>query len=274
MITALALTLAGFGPVSTAEAADPEFSETKKDGKAVEKPEAKLGAEFGGALTTGNSEFYTLSAGLNGSYRWKRSRFTLVGAAVNGSARVDADGDGTLSDPERAVPMVENARRAGLDLRYDFFLSKKSSLYASFGVFHDRFQSLDFRLTEQLGYSRNLIKNDDTVLVVEGGFAAVQENYTADVDPGSDSFVAVRLMAGLTHKFSEGVGFEERVEIFENLLDFEDLRLINTASLTSALSSKLSLKLSHQLLFDNQPVKAEFRKVDQSMQVTLVASIL
>lgn len=274
MIPALLLSLVGFAPISSAHADEPAFSETKKDAKEVEKPVAKLTAEFGGALTTGNSEFYTLTAGLNGSYRWKRSKLSLVVAAVNGSSRIDADGNGSLNEAEREADMVESARRIGADTRYDFFLSKKSSLYASFGAFHDRFQSMDYRLQEQVGYSRLLVKNDDTQVVVEGGFAAVQENYTADVDPNHAEFVAVRLMAGVSHKFSEGVGFENRLEVFENLQDFDDLRIINSASIVSALSSKLSLKLSHLLQFDGVPVKPEFRKVDQTMQVTLVASIL
>ncbi len=261
-------------------AAEPEFAGTIKevDELEVDKPVGKLAAEFGGALTTGNSEFYTLTAGINGSYRWQRSRFHLVGGAVNGSSRVDTDGNGTLSEAERAEPMVESARRFYADLRYDFFLSKNDSLYVLIGAFHDRFGGYDLRSHEQIGYSRMLVNTDDTQLVVELGVDFAQENYVDGVEPNQQNILAGRTMIGITHKFSEGVGFQDTLEVFENLLQPADLRVLNSASLVSSLSTKLSLKLSHNLIFDNRPVGYDtpeaYRKLDQTMQVTLVASIL
>ena len=244
-----------------------------KDGKSVEEPEAKLTAEAGGALTTGNSEVYTLNAGINSSYRWQASKLALTGGAVVGSSRVDADGDGTLSDAERSVPMAPNARRLFADGRYDLFLSGRDSLYVLAGAFHDPFAGFESRTRQQVGYSRAIVKNDNTTLVGELGVDFAQENYVADVDPNYQSVLAARGMIGLSHKFSDSVGFEDTFEIYENVIEPVDLRILNSASLVSALSGKLSLKLSHNLIFDNQPVTG-FRKLDQSMQVTLVASIL
>ncbi|MEZ4317433.1 MAG: DUF481 domain-containing protein [Myxococcota bacterium] len=259
--------------LSFALAADPEFAGTVKDGKSVEKPEGHLTAEFGGALTTGNSEFYTLTAGLKSDYRWGRSKLALMGGAVAGSSRVDADADGTLSPAERSVPMQANARRIYADARYDLFLSGHDSLYVLAGAFHDPFAGYDSRTHEQLGYSRMLVKNDDTKVVAEIGVDWAQENYVELVDPNYKNIIAARGMLGLNHKFSDHVGFDDTLEVYENVIDFEDLRVLNTASLVSTLSSKLSLKLSHTLIFDNVPVTG-FRKTDQTMQVTLVASIL
>lgn len=265
--------------LAPANAAEPKFVGTDKAGEAVEKPEAKLTAELGGALTTGNSEFYTLTAGLNGSYRFQRSKFSLVGGAVTGSSRVDADGNGTLDDDERQVPMVQNAKRFYGDLRYDFFISGHDSLYALVGAFHDPFSGYRLRSHEQVGYSRMLLKTDDTQLVAELGADWAQEYYFGDVDPSRDvGILAARVMVGLNHKFSEGVGFQDTLEVYENVIDTADLRILNSASMVSALSSKLSLKLSHNLIFDNRPVgygtDAAKRPLDQTMQVTLVASIL
>jgi len=265
--------LIGLTLSTLALAADPEFAGTVKDGKSIEEPEAKLTAELGGSLTTGNSEFYTLTGGINSSYRWQRSKLALMGGALAGSTRVDANADGTLSDAERSVPMQANAKRYYADARYDLFLSGKDSLYALAGAFHDPFGGYDSRTHEQLGYSRALVKTESTTIVAEIGFDIAQENYVETVDPNYKSIFAARGMLGVSHKFSEGVGFEDTLEVYENVVDAKDLRLLNTASLVSALSSKLSLKLSHRLIFDNVPVEG-FRTTDQTMQVTLVASIL
>lgn len=273
MLTVFALTSLGF-------AADTDFSETKKDGAAVEEPEARLTAELGGALTTGNSEFYTLTGGVNGSYRWQRSQLAIKGGAIVGSSRIDGDGDGTLSEAEREEPMAPNARRLYADGRYDLFLSANDSLYLLAGAYTDRFAGFDLRTHEQIGYSRLLVKNDSTSLVGELGFDVAQENYIEGVEPNTANIFAARGMLAFTHKFSESVGIEDTFEIYENVVDPADLRILNSASLVSALSSKLSLKLSHNLIFDNRPVgfddeaTATFRKLDQTMQVTLVASIL
>ena len=262
---------------SLAAAAEPEFVGTEKaPAEEVAKPEAHLTAEFGGALTTGNSEFYLLTGGLNGSYKWKRSKIGLKGGAVAGSSRIDADGNGTLSEAERSAPFVQSAKRIFGDLRYDYFLSDRDSLYVLVGAFHDPFAGYDLRSHEQIGYSRMLIKNDKTTLVGEIGIDAAQENYKVGddgIDPPVKHVIAGRVLVGLTHKFSEGVGFEDTFEIYEAVPTFADVRIYNTASLVSALGSKFSLKLSHSLIFDNIPVEG-FQKLDQTMNVTLVASIL
>lgn len=255
---------------------EPKFENTQKEVKKLEKPEAHLTAEFGGALTTGNSEFYMLTAGLNASYKWQRSKIGLIGGAVVGSSRVDSDGNSTLSDEERAAPMVPSAKRFFGDLRYDFFLSDRDSVYILLGAFHDPFAGYDLRTHEQIGYSRVLIKSDSTSLVGEIGIDFAQENYKVGddgVDPETKNIIAGRVMVGITHKFSEGVGFEDTFELYEAVPEFADLRMLNTASIVAALGSKLSLKLSHSFIFDNVPVEG-FQKFDQTMNITLVASIL
>ena len=80
-------------------------------------------------------------------------------------------------------------------------------------------------------------------------------------------------MIAFKHKFNDSVGIEDTFEVYENVTDPADLRILNAASFTAALNSKLSLKLSHSLFYDHQPVPG-FRPLDQTMQVTLVASIL
>jgi putative salt-induced outer membrane protein YdiY len=242
-----------------------------------EAPESKLSAELGTAFATGNAIFYTVNGTINASHEWQRNKLGIVGGINLGAAKADTDGDGLLSAAERSADYAQNVKRYYGDARYDRFLTDSDSLYVLAGAFHDPFAGYDLRSHEQIGYSRRLLKNSATELVAELGFDYAQENYTdeaiaAGSEPYQDVFAA-RVMLGLQHKFNDNVSLSDTLEVYENVIDTDDLRILNTAALTAGLSGKLSLKLSHNLIFDNVPVQG-FVKLDQTTMATLVASIL
>ena len=117
-----------------AQAADPEFVGTDKEGAEAEEAEGTLSAELGGTWTTGNTDTYTLSAGVNGGYKWSRNKVGLVAGTLLGKSRVDANGDGILDDDERALERTETARKAFADARYDRYVSDRTSLYVLAGA--------------------------------------------------------------------------------------------------------------------------------------------
>lgn len=250
-----------------------DFAGTDEAGQKFDTPETNLSAEVGGSWATGNSMFYTVNGGVDAGHRWKRNKLSIDLAANLGQSVVDAEGDGRLDEADRAVGYQETARRYSGDLRYDRYVGLKGSLYALAGAFVDPFAGYDFRSHEQVGYSRILVENDTTDLVAELGVDYAQEFYVEGIDPATANIVAARAMVGVSHQLNEAVSFTDEVEVYENVLDFADLRVLNTASLTTALSDKLSLKLSHSLLYDNVPVEG-FEALDQTTMVTLVASLL
>jgi len=253
-------------------ATEPEFEETVKEAEEVEEAEGALSAELGGSWTTGNTDFWVLAAGLDASYKWDMNQFGAKAGALVGRSRVDVDGDGLLSEAERDLSRTETARKYFADARYDRFVSERTSLYVLAGAFVDRFAGYDLRSHEQVGVSYAFIDAEDTKLLGELGIDVAQEMYVEGVDPDYRDVVAARAMIGFHHAFNDSVAFDDKVEIFENVLDPEDLRVLNDASLSAKLSDKFSLKLSHKLTFDNQPVEG-FRKLDQTTAVTFVASI-
>jgi len=255
-------------------AEEPDFQETVKDWKEEQQePEADLSAEFGGSLTVGNTEFFTVSGALRGGYRWRVNRLSGIAAGLWGRGRVDGNGNGTIETDERQVPMAETARRVAVDTRYDRFFGDRNSLYALVGTLVDPFSGYDLRSHEQIGYSRHLAKTDHTDLIAEIGVDFAQENYVEGVEPNLQNVLAGRAMFGLQHNFSEHAGFSNTVEVFENLLTPVDLRVNNIAALSTRLNGTLSLKLSHELRFDNQPVEG-FRPLDQTGLITVTATLL
>ncbi|MFT5582622.1 MAG: putative salt-induced outer membrane protein YdiY [Cognaticolwellia sp.] len=255
-----------------------DFKETEKAIEEAEAPEADLSAEVGGAMTTGNTDFWTVKGTINGGYRWEANKVTLTAMGLTGRNRSDSDGDGILSEDERLTDRQLNALKFDSNLRYDRFLGPKASVYAMGGAYIDTFAGVEYRLTEQAGYSRKLVDSDTTKLMVELGAAVIQEQRVIPVDAAEDfvdyeTIFAARALIGFSHTFNENVNFSETIEAYENVLSPEDLRLINRAALTMQLSDNLALKLSNDLYYDNTPVEG-FRKLDQTTMLSVVASIL
>ncbi len=256
-----------------AHAADPAFAGTDKPGQKFETPESHLAAELGGSLTTGNTQNYALIASLDGDHRWLRNKLTLDLGAALGRSVLDTNEDGHLDDTERAAGWAETSRKLWADARYDRFVGDRDSLYLLAGALIDPFAGYDNRTHAQVGYSRILVETEATNLVAELGIDGAREDFIVGVDPNEAYILAARAMIGITHNFSENVSFTEKVEAYENVITPIDLRLLNQASLTAKLADRFSLKLSHNLTFDNQPVEG-FQKLDQSTTITFVASIL
>jgi hypothetical protein len=255
-----------------ARAEDSTF--TGAQAAAATAPETHVTGELGGSYASGNANYYAVNGLLNASHQVKKNKVSgVAGINVGGAKVTDLDADGVPDLDPRDVPFTENARRLYADLRYDRFLSEKDALYALAGVFHDPFLGFDTRSHEQVGYSRRLVKNDRTELRGELGVDLAQENYVEGIDPNLAHILAARILVGVNHQFNDQVSIAETFELYENVLDVQDVRVLNTAALTSRLSEAFSVKLSHSLLFDNVPV-AGLRKLDQVSMVTLVATLL
>lgn len=258
--------------LAPAHAQDVPFAGTTDapEERVAEESTTNLSAELGGMWTSGNASAYVLTGAAQFGRRWKANQFSAAAGANLGAAVPDADGNGFLDDDERDVGFVRNSRRVQGEARYDRFLSDRDSIYVLAGAFHDTFAGFDLRSHEQVGYSRLFVNEEKSQVRGEIGLDYAQEWRTT---PEFANILAARVLVGASHQFNENVGIADTFEIYENFLDLEDVRILNTATFTSTLSSQFSLKLSHALIFDNVPVEG-FRKLDQTTAITLVATLL
>ncbi len=263
---------------SFARAEDPLFVGTQVPAAEVAKPETNLSAELGFGWTTGNTMTYNLNVSTVASHKWGQNKLGVFGGANVAQSVLDTDANGVLSDAERTAGYAKTAQKIAIDGRYDRFFGERNSLYALAGWLTDPFTGYDFRTHGQLGYARLLVKSDKASLSGELGADVALENYTADAvaggAPESAVIIAARAQLDFTYKFNENVAFADKLEVYENVQLPADLRILNTASISSKLSDKFSLKLSHSLTFDNTPVTEEYQKLDQTTLATFVASIL
>ncbi len=271
LLTALLTCVTGLAHAQEGpEFAGAELADGETTPLAVEEATRSLEAELGGLFTSGNAVLYAVNAGVTFDTRWDRNKLAALASANLGAAVADTDGDGLLQQDERDVGFQENSRRVNAEVRYDRFLSKRDSLYVLAGGFHDIFAGYDLRSHEQVGYSRLFVTNEDSELRGEIGLDYAQEFRTTGdfVD-----ILAARVLLGVKHKFNDNVSVSDTFEVYENLIQPEDVRILNTASFTSKLSDIFKLKLGHSLIFDNLPVEG-FRKFDQTTTITLVASLI
>ncbi|MCK6516261.1 DUF481 domain-containing protein [Myxococcota bacterium] len=290
--------LLALSPIVLAQ--DPQFEDfAKEEELKVEKPDADLSAELGGVLTTGNARFYNVGGGVKAGRKWTDNRLSGAAGLSITRAALDLDANGVLDSAEREQPVSDWALSAQLlttQLRYDRFLGEQTSLYALAGADSNVLAGFRLRSHEQIGVSRSLVNEADLKLFTELGVDFAQEEYAPGSDLGKEGldyvFPSARVMVGAEWVVNENVKVTEEIEVFENLLTVagpaaeNDLRLYNRAAMNVKLSDKMSLKLSHNITFDNVPVlisdggtpddasdDERFAKLDQTTMVTFVASI-
>ncbi|MCP4809480.1 MAG: DUF481 domain-containing protein [Proteobacteria bacterium] len=266
--------------VGLAQADDTVFVEpASPPEEPVEHAEKDLAAELGGAWSAGNTDSRTLTASLDGAVRWNRNQVSTHGALTVGSTRLDADGDGVLSPDEREEKRVQTARQGDAKLRYDRFLSDRNSLYVLGGAFTDPYAGYDARYNGQTGYSHLLMYAEDaeeepvTSLSAEVGFDAAAEDYAEGVVPNRGMKYSARGSVAYVRALSKSVDVGSDVEVFVNVIDPKDTRLISDTALTNALTETMSLKLTYKLTYDTDPV-AGYVPADHTGLVSIVATVL
>lgn len=124
-------------------------------------------------------------------------------------------------------------------LRYDFNLSPRVFAFAFTDFDHDRFQQLDLRNVIGGGVGKHLIKSDTTTFDLFGGLSFNQEFFTTLTRRSAEVLAGEEFDKKLTSAFS----IKERLELYPNLSDTGQYRVVfDTAAIT-----KLSKVLSWQL---------------------------
>jgi len=235
--------------------------------------EAHASAEIGAMLAFGNTESMTLAGQGALSYRWGSDQVSGNFGVNWGQSRHDADADGKLSAAELAAPYVQTAEREQASMRYDRFLGKRNSVYALAGGFSDTFAGYDWRVNGQVGVSHLFASSQATTLRAELGLDVAREQFVEGVEPGAQTVLSARALVGVRHQFNGHVVIEDSLELYESLLAITDVRVNNTAAVTASLDKRVALKLSHQLAFDNVPVKG-YRPLDHTTLATVVFTVL
>jgi hypothetical protein len=248
------------------QAQDPKFEYGKKE--EVKEVEWKASASAGLILTTGNARALTLSGSFAASRKDGENKVSLEGAAAYARTEVltavDANMNGTISESEITRATQETARNWLLKLRYDRYFAGPNSAFAAGRIGSDQPAGKDIYGGAQVGYSRQVYKDEVHELIAELGYDFTYERYVSAVtDPLS--IHSARLFVGYVAKLSEDVGFLANVEALFNLNSekdpaggsdigaFGDTRLVAKVALTSKVLKHIDFRFAFTAKYDSAP---------------------
>jgi putative salt-induced outer membrane protein YdiY len=241
ILTGLALTLAGARAGFCADEAT--------------KPERwKDVAEFSFVATAGNSETSTLGFKNTLARAWEKSSFELKAGAVRGESTTKS----RAVDPINPV-IVETsttnltAENYFLNGRYDHKITPKFFWYTGAGWDRNRFAGIDNRYTGVLGVGNVWLDEDRVKFRTDYALSYTRQENVVEVAGTDDSFLGARLTSKFLHKIGDVTTCGNDLVVDENLDETSDYRVDMTNWVTVSMSARLALKVSLQLLYDNEP---------------------
>jgi hypothetical protein len=260
---------------------DPKFEFAKAEAPKPEAPpvEWKAQAKLGALITGGNSQVRSVLVGVTASRKAGPNRLSLEGGVAYGTTNVITPEVVTPTPPMTGPPLIEGLPRQNVTTtnnwlargRYDRFFSENNAGYATGQGAGDEIAGKSFFGGGQIGYSRQLLKNEANLVVAELGYDFSYERYVQvpgkTLDPVSVH--SLRVFAGETLKLSAATGINASVEALFNVnkegkaLDhntgqpgvdpFKDTRVVGKLSLSTTVWKSLSIALGYTLRFDQNP---------------------
>jgi len=262
----LAAALAVLAAPGVVRADDPKFTyATYEEKKAVEW---KATASAGLLLTTGNANQLSFSGAAMGSRNDGKNKLQLDVSGAYARATVisanDANNNGLIdSQDEIKRDTATSTALWNVKLRYDRFFSPNNAMYITAFAWGNEPAGKKVVAGGQIGYSRQLFKNDIHLLVAAVGYDFSYERYISG-DNLNYYLHSLRLYLGYTVTISKDTSFLVDCEYLGNLNPydgpyaarvkaFEDSRLNGHAQLTTRIWKKLAFRFSFTARYDNVP---------------------
>lgn len=250
-------------------------------------------AEFSLVSTSGNSESTTFGFKNRLERLWDSARFTLN----LGGIRAEADrGDRFAVGTPGAFRVVDEsasevtAENYHLRARYDQDISERFYWFAGVGWEKNEFAGFESRLTALVGAGNRWWNGDRGHFFTDYGLTYTDQDDLIANPAVDDAFLGLQLGWDFLFEFNDSTTFTNDLLLNPNLDETDDWRADMTISLAVAMSERLALKVSHQLLYDNLPalealtlfdeqgnalgtVNAELDDLDSLFTVALVVKI-
>ena len=209
---------------------------------AQDSAKTSLTLDFGLVNATGNSEFTSMNAGEKLSWTKGRWGLSQTGKVLFGE-----------------TDKVTTTESYDFNVRGDRGVSARVGVFVFVAYYRDPFAGLASRWSGGPGVALGLVRAARDTLNLEGALTEQSERTTTAIDR---SFAATRAAAAYKHTFKINATFTQTLEWLANLKDGQDYRLNSESALVAPLSSKIGLRLSYVIRFDNLP-EPTFKKTDR-----------
>ncbi len=136
-------------------------------------------------------------------------------------------------------------------VRFDHPLGGNLLWYVGGGWERNHFAGIDSRYAITAGLARIWFENERSHLRTDLGLTYTQESFVTSID-GAD-FGGLRFSWDVGRALSDSTTFESKLIVDDNLAETADLRADFLNSLAVAMSDRLALKISFQVIWDNRP---------------------
>jgi hypothetical protein len=254
---------------ASAPAAEPVVTAPQPTPEVPPPPPAEWKAQSKGGLliTSGNAQSKNFTFGMNASRKEGNNKLALEGGLAYGTTNALIVRQDSSVDREQIVSTNNWAAKG----RYDRFITDNNIAFASGQGAADKIAGKTFFGGGQLGYSRQLVKDQWNIVVAELGYDFSYERYVQPADKVLDpvSIHSARVFVGETLSLTKETGVTASVEALFNLnkegkainvkdntagVDaFKDTRVNAKVGLTTNLWSSLSFGFSFTLKYDQNP---------------------
>jgi putative salt-induced outer membrane protein YdiY len=274
VVVACSILLAAPVMLAHAQPADATPYSEKAVAEAFQKDLTAANASIGASLNSGNTDAMQLNVGAG--FQMVRGHHGLSLSMDFAYGRANLPNDAV----DRQVDTARNLRTRG---RYDLFLTPMDALFLAGSYRWDPFAGLDAREEGQVGYLRNIFKEDKHRFWGELGYDLTYDNY--DPDPLPDPNNMGRYLKGhaYTHSARLFLGYDNQINSavqlltgLEGLLNVEhpkDFRFNWDVALRSSIVSRLQLELKFAMQLDTEPVPGK-GKLDAQTRANLIYTLI
>ncbi|MEW5755717.1 MAG: DUF481 domain-containing protein [Pseudomonadota bacterium] len=210
-------------------------------------------AELGYTNISGNSDAENLVAKAKGTKEYDKWRHNAMLEATKSSSN-----------------SVDTAERYLASYKADYKLSDVDYAFGQLNYEKDKFSGYDNRISELLGYGRDLYKTETLFANAEISAGARQSKLTVPNADGDDSLseAVVKLLGHLNWKISDTTDFDE---VLTYDIGDESRIAKSVSGLKTKINTALAMKVTYTITNNSDPVPGK-TSTDRETNVTLVYS--
>ncbi len=207
---------------------------------------------IGASYQDGNTDTRAVNANANTEYRREDDRWTATGYWNYGETKNQETGEFSI-----------NARKAGLGVKYDYFISKKLYVFANAGVETDLLADIQRRDFIGVGVGYQWREDEDLKWGSEAGLGYFSESRYVGED---GDYISARVANNIDWKINEKSNLANQLAFYPSLEKSDDIYGRSTTTFKTMLSEKMFLQIQWIWDWDNTPSEG-FTRTDN--QVTL-----